>query len=70
MLVLLRYIDPKNPSAFVAKHKEKYWMPVDLYVGGRSMRVTPALLAFCTRCYLISATSRRRSRSHAWSTKA
>ncbi len=30
----LRYIDPKNNSAFVAKDKEKYWMPVDLYVGG------------------------------------
>jgi len=30
----LRYIDPKNDSAFVAKDKEKYWMPVDLYVGG------------------------------------
>jgi len=30
----LRYIDPKNDSAFVGKAKEKYWMPVDLYVGG------------------------------------
>jgi leucyl-tRNA synthetase len=30
----LRYIDPKNAAAFVAKEKEKYWMPVDLYVGG------------------------------------
>jgi leucyl-tRNA synthetase len=30
----LRYIDPKNGRAFVAKDKEKYWMPVDLYVGG------------------------------------
>ena len=30
----LRYIDPKNKAAFVAKEKEKYWMPVDLYVGG------------------------------------
>ena len=30
----LRYIDPKNAAAFVAKDKEKYWMPVDLYVGG------------------------------------
>ena len=30
----LRYIDPKNDRAFVAKDKEKYWMPVDLYVGG------------------------------------
>jgi leucyl-tRNA synthetase len=30
----LRYIDPKNPTAFIAKDKEKYWMSVDLYVGG------------------------------------
>ncbi len=30
----LRYIDPKNDAAFVAKDKEQYWMPVDLYVGG------------------------------------
>lgn len=30
----LRYIDPKNPGAFVAGDKEKYWMSVDLYVGG------------------------------------
>ncbi|MGH7213323.1 MAG: leucine--tRNA ligase [Tepidisphaeraceae bacterium] len=30
----LRYIDPKNPDRFVDPEKEKYWMPVDLYVGG------------------------------------
>jgi leucyl-tRNA synthetase len=30
----LRYLDPHNDQAFVAKDKEKYWMPVDLYVGG------------------------------------
>lgn len=30
----LRYIDPKNATAFLADEKEKYWMPVDLYVGG------------------------------------
>ncbi|MGD1020292.1 MAG: leucine--tRNA ligase [Verrucomicrobiia bacterium] len=30
----LRYIDPKNDTAFVAEDKEKYWMPVDLYIGG------------------------------------
>jgi leucyl-tRNA synthetase len=30
----LRYIDSKNESAFCDPHKEKYWMPVDLYVGG------------------------------------
>jgi leucyl-tRNA synthetase len=30
----LRYIDPRNPNRFVDPEKEKYWMPVDLYVGG------------------------------------
>ncbi len=30
----LRYIDPKNNKVFCDPQKEKYWMPVDLYVGG------------------------------------
>ena len=30
----LRYIDPKNDLALVDKDKEKYWSPVDFYVGG------------------------------------
>ena len=30
----LRYLDPKNPGAFVSKEASEYWMPVDLYVGG------------------------------------
>jgi leucyl-tRNA synthetase len=30
----LRYIDPENAGALVDKNKEKYWSPVDLYVGG------------------------------------
>jgi leucyl-tRNA synthetase len=30
----LRYIDPKNANALVDKEKEKYWSPVDIYVGG------------------------------------
>lgn len=30
----LRYIDPKNSEALVGKDKEKYWSPVDMYVGG------------------------------------
>jgi leucyl-tRNA synthetase len=30
----LRFTDPKNDERFVDPEKEKYWMPVDLYVGG------------------------------------
>lgn len=30
----LRYIDPKNTKTLVDKKKEKYWSPVDMYVGG------------------------------------
>ncbi|MDO8261534.1 MAG: class I tRNA ligase family protein, partial [Candidatus Magasanikbacteria bacterium] len=30
----LRFIDPKNNEALVDKSKEKYWSPVDFYVGG------------------------------------
>ena len=30
----LRYMDPKNNQALVSEKKEKYWAPVDLYVGG------------------------------------
>ncbi len=30
----LRYLDPKNENTFCDKEKMKYWMPVDLYVGG------------------------------------
>jgi leucyl-tRNA synthetase len=30
----LRYADPRNDKRFVAREKESYWLPVDLYVGG------------------------------------
>jgi leucyl-tRNA synthetase len=30
----LRYMDPKNDQAPWSREKERYWMPVDLYVGG------------------------------------
>ena len=41
----LRYIDPKNNNAFVDEEKEKYWMPVDLYVGGAEHAVLHLLYA-------------------------
>jgi leucyl-tRNA synthetase len=30
----LRFMDPHNTDALVGKEKEKYWAPVDVYVGG------------------------------------
>src|SRR4029453_17612697 len=30
----LRYLDPKNDRQLCAPEKAKYWLPVDLYVGG------------------------------------
>ena len=30
----LRFIDPKNSTRLVDPEKERYWMPVDLYIGG------------------------------------
>ena len=30
----LRFIDPKNAEQLIEPSKERYWMPVDLYIGG------------------------------------
>ncbi len=41
----LRYIDPKNGEIFCDIEKEKYWMPVDLYIGGSEHAVLHLLYA-------------------------
>ena len=41
----LRYIDPHNSAAAWNRDKEKYWMPVDLYVGGAEHAVLHLLYA-------------------------
>ena len=41
----LRFCDPKNPERFVGEEAERYWMPVDLYVGGTEHAVLHLLYA-------------------------
>ncbi|HMP16746.1 MAG TPA: class I tRNA ligase family protein, partial [Gemmatales bacterium] len=41
----LRFIDPGNQKLFVDPVKEKYWMPVDLYIGGAEHAVLHLLYA-------------------------
>ncbi len=41
----LRFIDPKNSSRLVDSAKERYWMPVDLYIGGSEHAVLHLLYA-------------------------
>lgn len=41
----LRFIDPKNWSQLVDPAKERYWMPVDLYIGGSEHAVLHLLYA-------------------------
>ncbi len=41
----LRYLDPKNDQEFCSKEAEKYWMPVNLYVGGAEHAVLHLLYA-------------------------
>ena len=41
----LRYLDPKNDKAFCSPEAEKYWMPVNLYIGGAEHAVLHLLYA-------------------------
>jgi len=41
----LRFIDPKNLNAAVDPNKEKYWMNIDLYIGGAEHAVLHLLYA-------------------------
>jgi len=41
----LRYIDPHNQTAPFSPEKERYWMPVDFYIGGAEHAVLHLLYA-------------------------
>lgn len=41
----LRFCDPKNSEQFIDPAKEKFWMPVDLYIGGAEHAVLHLLYA-------------------------
>ncbi|MBI5710009.1 MAG: leucine--tRNA ligase [Candidatus Eisenbacteria bacterium] len=41
----LRFLDPRNPDRLVDPGLERYWMPVDLYVGGAEHAVLHLLYA-------------------------
>ncbi len=41
----VRFIDPKNSRQLVDPAKERYWMPVDLYIGGSEHAVLHLLYA-------------------------
>ena len=41
----LRFLDPENDKQLIDPEKEKYWMPVDLYVGGAEHAVLHLLYA-------------------------
>jgi leucyl-tRNA synthetase len=41
----LRYLDPHNNIEFCSSEKERYWMPVDLYIGGSEHAVLHLMYA-------------------------
>ena len=41
----LRFLDPLNSQQMLTPEAEKYWMPVDLYVGGAEHAVLHLLYA-------------------------
>jgi len=60
----LRFLDPRNEQALVDPELEKYWMPVDLYVGGAEHATLHlSTRASGTRCSTTAASCPRPSPS-------
>ena len=67
----LRFLDPHNQQALVDPAVEKYWMPVDLYVGGAEHAVLHLLYSrFWHKVLYDIGVVRRRSRSPGCTTRA
>ena len=61
----LRYIDPKNDTAFASKELLKQWMPVDLYNGGMEHTTLHLLYSrFWNKFLFDQGLCRRVSRTH------
>ncbi|HEX9614680.1 MAG TPA: leucine--tRNA ligase, partial [Bacteroidota bacterium] len=41
----LRYLDPENQDSFCDPEREKFWMPIDLYIGGAEHAVLHLMYA-------------------------
>ena len=47
----LRYVQPRNAERLVDPAAERYWLPVDLYVGARAaLRAAPRHAGSNSRC--------------------
>ncbi len=46
----LRYTDPRNKKEIVDKEKARYWMPIDVYIGGKEHACMHLIyFRFCTK---------------------
>jgi leucyl-tRNA synthetase len=61
----LRFLDPRNDGAIVDPAKERYWMPVDLYVGLGSSSAGRCAAAVASGTRRLQANGHRGGAEHA-----